>query len=401
MALLLSTNVVQLIRTQAISDRTLNEQPNMKSHMFNSFQTIVVALVMLFCIQFVAKAHTLHSDYCHQATFTDEAYNIRCDEKYLRFSSKGLPDDQHIMMVGIDATNQQVPINHNYQFTITRSPVVNKTKVATEAGAIGVAVNGVPIFDPSTQGKVNKISGKRPHTLLEGELDSCGGHAGRGDDYHYHIAPKCLIEQLGENLIEVKKQPIGFAKDGHPIHALGWFNSENRIEDKLDECRGYTDATGRYFYNVMREANWDVLNCFSGTPMKFSKDKWVSRSDQRGFEIIGHPIEYQISEYSSFESELGTCHVMNGVLKKEQLLITPNRTQKIRNKEGNIFYCNAKCYGMFFEADKKPSFKGRVMYYDLITSRCPVSLNQEQLTFFDAYEGPAQKYKPPQSTKKK
>ena len=148
------------MRTQAISDRTLNEQPNMKSHMFNSFQTIVVALVMLFCIQYVAKAHTLHSDYCHQATFTDEAYNIACDEKYLRFSSKGLPDDQHIMMVGIDATNQQVPISHNYQFTITRSPVVNKTKVATEAGAIGVAVNGVPIFDPSTQGKVNKISGK-------------------------------------------------------------------------------------------------------------------------------------------------------------------------------------------------------------------------------------------------
>ena len=373
----------------------------MKTLTVKSCQIIAATFLISFCFLYGAKAHTLNSDYCHHSIFTDDTYDVKCDEKYLRFSSKGLPGDEHIMMVGINTTNQQVPISHNYQFEITRSPVINKTKVATEAGAIGVAVNGVPIFDPSTQGKVNKSSGKRPHTLLQGELDSCGGHAGRGDDYHYHIAPKCLIEELGENLIEVKKQPIGFAKDGHPIHALGWFNSENRIEDKLDECRGYTDSTGRYFYNVMPEANWDVLNCFSGTPMKFSKDKWVSRKDQRGFEIIGYPIKYQISEYSSFESDLGTCYVKKGVLKEEQLLLTPERTKKIRNKEGNIFYCNAECYGMFFEADKKPSFKGRVMYYDLITSRCPKSLNQEKLAFFDAYEGPAQEYKPPQSTKKK
>ena len=39
---------------------------------------------------------------------------------------------------------------------------------------------------------------RRPDLLAEldvGELDICGGHAGRGDDYHYPISPKCLIEK--------------------------------------------------------------------------------------------------------------------------------------------------------------------------------------------------------------
>ena len=108
-------------------------------------------------------------------------------------------------MEGIEATNQQFPTVHDYQFKIKRNPTKNSEKVKTDAGPIGVAVNGVPIFDPSTQGKANKTTGKRPHTLLIGELDKCGGHAGRGDDYHYHVAPLCLIVQLGQDFVEVKK----------------------------------------------------------------------------------------------------------------------------------------------------------------------------------------------------
>ena len=105
--------------------------------------------------------------------------------------------------------------------------------------------------------------------LYEGELDDCGGHAGRWDDYHYHIAPICLIEELGEKHIEQMKRPIGYAMDGYPIHALGWFSKENDVENKLDECRGMTDENGRYFYNVMKNDSCDVLNCLTGRPQKF------------------------------------------------------------------------------------------------------------------------------------
>ena len=64
-----------------------------------------------------------------------------------------------------------------------------------------MAVNGVPLYSPWDQAAV------RNHTLDTGELDVCGGHAGRGDDYHYHIAPKCLIDTLGENHVDVAKLP--------------------------------------------------------------------------------------------------------------------------------------------------------------------------------------------------
>lgn len=92
-----------------------------------------------------------------------------------------------------------------------------------DAGAIGVAINGVPLFSQRDQAAV------RNHTLDMGELDVCGGHAGRGDDHHYHIAPKFLIDSLGENHVDVAKLPIGIANDGNPILALGWFHSANNV----------------------------------------------------------------------------------------------------------------------------------------------------------------------------
>ncbi|MDG1030933.1 MAG: YHYH protein, partial [Alphaproteobacteria bacterium] len=202
-----------------------------------------------------AFAHTIDTDYCDSALYTEEVFNLECTNKHIEFKSKGLPSPDHILMQGITATNQQVPRLHDYDFKIIRKPKPSSTKTKPDSGAIGVAVNGIPLFDSTTQGRVNPATGSRPNTLLEGELDICGGHAGRGDDYHYHIAPVCLIEQLG------------------------WFDNANNIEDQLDECRGYTDSKGRYFYNVMTQANWDILTCFTGKPKRFAKDKWAARKD--------------------------------------------------------------------------------------------------------------------------
>jgi hypothetical protein len=364
-------------------------------------KTIFFVVLNLGCFISTAHAHIVSKDYCAKESFTDEVSNLKCDSRYIKFNSIGLPASSHLMMEGIEGTNQQFPTVHDYQFKIKRNPIKNSEKVKTDAGPIGVAVNGVPIFDPSTQGKANKTTGKRPHTLLIGELDKCGGHAGRGDDYHYHVAPLCLIEQLGQDFVEVKKKPIGFAMDGYPIHAIGWFDPKNNIENQLDECRGYTDADGTYFYNVMRERNWDILNCFSGKPQKFAKDSWRPRKDKNGNEIIGYPLKFRVKNYSFQKYDRQDCHIIRGILSKEQLLLTSGRTKKIKNKEGSIFYCNPQCYGMFFQADKNSQFKGRVMYYDVADNKCPVELKKENLALFESYKGPPQKYKAPQSTKKK
>lgn len=39
-----------------------------------------------------------------------------------------------------------------------------------------------------------------------------GGHCGRADDYHYHIAPVQLEKQVGKGM------PIAYALDGYPIY---------------------------------------------------------------------------------------------------------------------------------------------------------------------------------------
>ena len=65
------------------------------------------------------------------------------------------------------------------------------TKNISFAGRfVALAVNGVPIFNPI------KNNGKTD-TLLAGELDRWGGHCGRADDYHYHIAPVHLEKIVG------------------------------------------------------------------------------------------------------------------------------------------------------------------------------------------------------------
>jgi hypothetical protein len=45
-----------------------------------------------------------------------------------------------------------------------------------------VAVNGVPIYDYSSQGTLDLAAyDPRFDTVLTGELDQCNGHSGRGD----------------------------------------------------------------------------------------------------------------------------------------------------------------------------------------------------------------------------
>ena len=41
------------------------------------------------------------------------------------------------------------------------------------------------------------------------------------------------------------------------------------------------------------------------------------------------------------------------------------------------------------------------MYYGVADNKCPPELKIENLALFEPYEGPPQKYKAPQSTKKK
>ena len=172
-----------------------------------------------------------------------EAVLLDWDEKYLYVGSDGLPD--HPMMVGITAWQQQVPLPHSYYlgnaWSIPLHPVPAANGMSAKTnffrGAIAVAANGIPIFNPI------KNDG-RTDTFLAGELDEYGGHCGRADDYHYHVAPWHLAERLGPSM------PLGYALDGYPIYGLA--EPDGSTVSGLDSFHGHASAAGEYHYHASK-----------------------------------------------------------------------------------------------------------------------------------------------------
>jgi phosphatidylethanolamine-binding protein (PEBP) family uncharacterized protein len=172
-----------------------------------------------------------------------KAVTYRSDDRYFYVESSGIPD--HPMMIGITAWQQQVPLPQKYYgnnaWQIPLHPVPAKEPMSAKShffrGAIAVAVNGIPIFNPI------KNDG-RTDTLLAGELDEYGGHCGRADDYHYHIAPVHLEKQVGQGAI------IAYALDGYPVY--GYDEADGSKVKGLDWLNGHKDADGHYHYHATK-----------------------------------------------------------------------------------------------------------------------------------------------------
>lgn len=170
------------------------------------------------------------------------------DDKYYLVESNGIP--AHQMMVGIKSWQQQVPTIQNYAgsnaWSIPIKPVISAKSISAKdhflRGAIAIAVNGVPIF--------NALNNRGDDALLAGELDDWGGHCGRADDYHYHIAPTHLQTIVG------KKVPIAYALDGFPIYGLT--EVDGKKVTGLDSLNGHFDAKKNYHYHA--SAKYPYIN---------------------------------------------------------------------------------------------------------------------------------------------
>ena len=164
---------------------------------------------------------------------------VHQDEQYLYVESNGMPT--HNMMVGITSWQQQVPLpqpyTENNAWKIPLHPVIAESPISAKTslyrGAIAIAVNGVPIF--------NALNNRGDDAYLYGELDQWGGHSGRADDYHYHIAPLHLSEIVGVD------KPIAYALDGFPIYGLT--EMDGSAVTGLDEFNGHYGVDGTYHYH--------------------------------------------------------------------------------------------------------------------------------------------------------
>jgi len=158
---------------------------------------------------------------------------------YWQVESNGLP--AHNMMVGITSWQQQVPLAMTYKgsnaWQLPKQPALADNPVSAKTslfrGAIALAVNGVPIF--------NALNNRGEDAFLVGELDKWGGHCGRADDYHYHVAPLHLATIVGS------AKPIAYALDGFAIY--GSTEPDGSTMKKLDEYNGHVGTDGVYHYH--------------------------------------------------------------------------------------------------------------------------------------------------------
>lgn len=227
-----------------------------------------------------------------------------CDNTSAYIASNGLAT--HPMMNGILATNLQVPLAVNFSganaWKIPLAPAIAAVTTSAIDGPIGVAINGVPIFNPCKQGGC-----QNGDTKALGELDTCNGHAGRGDDYHYHAAPTCMM--AGQAASYWDTHPVGWALDGFAIY--GYNNADGTLATRDGICGGNTSATPNgpagYSYHVT-DASPYVLSCFRGTPSTPARGEPLRQPPVTPFSVSGMTLStdatdgYQVLQFNSARS---------------------------------------------------------------------------------------------------
>ncbi len=195
------------------------------------------------------------------AGFGDDV-TVTCDETNAYLISDTYPD--HLLMTGIVGSNEQIPVPAvDYAAPVRLDPVMTGNRVSRDA-SLGTAINGVPIYDYTSAGELSEedLVTYNPNldTVATGQLDVCGGHAGRGDDYHYHASPICMIEAMknaGDDAI------IGWAYDGFPIFGDQNPDGSEIEEGTLDPCNGQIDSLFGYRYHT--SPTWPyVIQCLVG-----------------------------------------------------------------------------------------------------------------------------------------
>lgn len=243
---------------------------------------------------------SISSEACNavQASVLDAGFEdvtVTCDDTYAYVQSDTYPD--HDLMNGITGTNEQIPVpTDHYAAPIRLQPEFAETVTSIDA-ALGVAVNGIPIYDYSAQGELdlNNYDPKQD-TLLLGQLDNCGGHSGRGDDYHYHAKPTCMIEAI-PNVDD--STILGWGYDGFPIFGDNNPDGSNIAESTLDVCNGQADETFGYRYHTSVEAPY-IVQCLVGevdttvlprvAPLSGSTIRADLRPPREGVENLEHSV---------------------------------------------------------------------------------------------------------------
>ncbi len=201
------------------------------------------------------------------------AYSITFDGTWVTIKTYALPDHKSAYYPAINplhenysgttfggGTFNQNPnsiSSQNLTFKIPVNPAVNAAHSATPMGPIGVALNGIPLFN-------QYAAGGSPLTGEINGFDQWWGHPQMSGMYHYHVEPLYLTTVKAS-----KSALMGFLLDGFPVY--GPKEADNSDPTGLDVYHGHTHATvdypgGIYHYHFTTAAPYLNGNGFYGTP---------------------------------------------------------------------------------------------------------------------------------------
>ncbi|WP_461116697.1 YHYH protein [Spirosoma jeollabukense] len=207
------------------------------------------------------------------------ASQIYVEGDYIVVKSTGLPDHKTPYYKGTQwestlyvadtrsgfKANTNTISSFSYTFKIPKSPAVAATHKALSAATIGVAINGVPLFNQYQMENQLLTPGAGEYV----SFDLYGGHPTPFSEYHYHIEPNYLTATKGSSSL------IGFLLDGFPLYG-SVENGKTLVSNDLDAYHGHTSATadypnGIYHYHTTADAPYINGNGYYGTAGTWSK----------------------------------------------------------------------------------------------------------------------------------
>jgi hypothetical protein len=200
---------------------------------------------------------------------------VTSDGTYLTIKTNGMPDHKSAYYPttnslyeaysgttfggGTFKKNPNVIASQTLTFKIPLNPTVASTHAATPLGPIGVAINGVALY--------NQYAGPNNQVLTSeiNSFDQYYGHPTATSQYHYHVEPLYLT-----TVKSTKSGLMGFLLDGFPVYGPQEENGSTVISSGLDVYHGHTHATvdfpnGIYHYHFTADAPYLNGNGFYGT----------------------------------------------------------------------------------------------------------------------------------------
>ena len=203
-----------------------------------------------------------------KVTWPDAQFQTSVNGSERVITGNGLPVDSETGIFPIQKTDPAYQIDTNpnsiQKQNISFSLPLNPTKAASPScvpmGMIGVALNGVAIF--------NALDASGRDAVAHETQDVCDGHPQAAGIYHYHGPSPCMPGESGNN------QLIGYALDGFGIYSMYDANGKEITNANLDSCHGTTSEVmwngklvNMYHYVLTQEYPY-TIGCFMGTPVR-------------------------------------------------------------------------------------------------------------------------------------